>query len=343
MLSNKHRILAVMIMALITSFLVSCQQSSLPDGLYARLKTTKGDILVKLDFEGAPLTVCNFVGLAEGKLDATKGKPFYDGLSFHRVVADFVIQGGDPRGDSSGDPGYAFADEFSPTTKHDGPGVLSMANSGPNTNGSQFFITLKATPWLDGVHSAFGRVFQGQDVVAKIAQGDKITKVEIVRSGSAAKAFKTDQGHWNELQASASSSAAKGLAEKRAADLAIVAQKYPELKVDGDGIFQKVLKEGTGPLVPVGAAVKVAYSGSFLDGKVFDASKLHGGPLEFRAGVGEIIPGWDKVLVTMKAGEKRLVIIPPELAYGAAGAGGVIPPNAFLAFEIELVSFTAKK
>ena len=339
----RNRSLAVMIMVLLSSFLVSCQQSNLPEGLYARLKTAKGDILIKLDYEGAPLTVCNFVGLAEGKLDATKGKPFYDGLTFHRVVADFVVQGGDPKGDGSGDPGYSFADEFSPTTKHDGPGVLSMANAGPNTNGSQFFITLKATPWLDGVHSAFGRVIEGQDVVAKIAQGDKITKVEIVRSGSSAKAFKVDQAHWNELQASATAAATKRLAEQKSADLAVVAKNFPDLVADADGIFQKVLKAGSGAVVPQGSTVKVAYKGSFLDGKVFDASDLHGGPIEFHAGVGEIIPGWDKVLVTMKKGEKRLVVIPPELAYGAAGAGGVIPPNAFLAFEIELVSFTAKK
>lgn len=343
MRNHGHRVLAIMIMVLLSGFFVSCQQSSLPDGLYARLNTAKGDIVIKLDYEGAPLTVCNFVGLAEGKLDATKGKPFYDGLTFHRVVADFVIQGGDPKGNSSGDAGYKFADEFSPNTKHDGPGVVSMANSGPNTNGSQFFITLKATPWLDGAYSAFGRVIEGQDVVGKIAQGDKITKVEIIRSGSGAKAFRVDQAHWNELQASAVQAATKREADQKTANLAVVAKSFPELKADAHGIFQKVLKEGAGPLVPPGSTVRVSYKGSFLDGRVFDSSDLHGGPTEFRVGVGEIIPGWDMVLVTMKKGEKRLVVIPPELAYGAAGAGGVIPPNAFLAFEIELVSFTAKK
>jgi peptidylprolyl isomerase len=299
---------------------VSCQQNTLPEGLYARMKTTKGEILIKLDYEGAPLTVCNFVGLATGKLDATKGKAFYDGLTFHRVVADFVVQGGDPKGDGSGDPGYAFADEFSPNTKHDGPGILSMANAGPNTNGSQFFITLKATPWLDGVHSAFGRVIEGMDVVTKIAQGDKIEKVEILRSGAAARGSKAR---------------ADG---RRADDLALIAKTWPDLKVDADGIWQKVITPGSGPSPAQGQTVQVSYKGSFLSGQVFDASDLHGGPFEFKVGVGEIIPGWDKVVASMKKGEKRFVVIPPELAYGERGAGGVIPANAFLAFEINLVA-----
>jgi peptidylprolyl isomerase len=334
---SRFRYLAVIALAIAAMSFTSCQQSNLPEGLYAKMQTSKGDILLKLDYEGAPLTVCNFVGLAEGKLDATKGKHFYDGLTFHRVVPDFVVQGGDPKGDGSGDPGYSFADEFSANTKHDGPGVLSMANAGPNTNGCQFFITLKAAPWLDGVHSAFGRVVTGQDVVNKIAQGDKIVKVEIIRSGAAARAFKVDQARWNDLAAAAKAAADKRVADKRADDLATIAKNWPELKADTDGIFQKVVKKGAGPVPAPGSTVQVAYKGSFLDGKVFDASDLHGGPLEFKVGVGQIIPGWDKVVSTMAKGEKRFIVIPPELAYGAQGAGGVIPPNAFLAFEVELM------
>jgi peptidylprolyl isomerase len=326
-----------LVLGLLAVTFVSCQQSNLPDGLYARMKTSKGDILLKLDYEGAPLTVCNFIGLAEGKLDATKGKPFYDGLTFHRVVPDFVIQGGDPHGDGSGDPGYAFADEFSPTTKHDGPGVLSMANAGPNTNGSQFFITLKEAPWLDGVHSAFGRVVEGMEVVKKIEQGDKIEKVEIIRSGAAAKAFKVDQNRWNELAAAALDAAKKRVEDRRAADLATIAKNWPDLKADADGIFQKTLQAGLGATPVKGANVQVSYKGTFLNGQVFDSSDLHGGPFEFQVGMGKIIPGWDKVVSTMKRGEKRFVVIPPELAYGDRGAGGVIPANAFLVFEITLV------
>lgn len=315
---------------LLAASFISCQQNDLPDGLYARMNTSKGNILIKLDYERAPLTVCNFVGLAEGKLDATRGKPFYDGLSFHRVVPDFVVQGGDPQGDGSGGPGYSFADEFSDSLKHDGPGVLSMANAGPDTNGSQFFITLRAAPWLDGHHSVFGRVVEGMEVVKKIAQGDRINKVEIVRSGAAANAFKADQTSWNAL-------VAKRVSDKREADLATIAKNWPDLKADADGIFQKVLKAGSGAIPASGSTVSVSYKGSFLDGKVFDASDLHGGAIEFRVGVGEIIPGWDKVVSGMKKGERRFIILPPELAYGERGAGGVIQPDTFLAFELELL------
>jgi peptidylprolyl isomerase len=336
MRNSACRGVAVLCLGLLAGAFVSCQQNDLPDGLYAKIKTGKGDIVAKLDYEGAPLTVCNFVGLAEGKLDAAKGKAFYDGLTFHRVVADFVVQGGDPKGDGSGDPGYAFADEFSPNTKHDGPGILSMANAGPNTNGCQFFITLKETPWLDGVHSAFGRVVEGMEVVKKIVQGDKIEKIEIIRVGSAAKAFKVDQARWNELASAALDAAKKRVEDKRAADLATIAKNWPDMKADQDGIYQKVVSTGSGTVPAKGQTVQVSYKGSFLDGQVFDNSELHGGPIEFRVGMGEIIPGWDKVVATMKKGEKRLVVIPPELAYGERGAGGVIPANAFLVFEINL-------
>jgi len=173
----------------------SAAEESLADGIYAKIITNKGDILLKLEYEKAPLTVCNFVGLAEGTMntDTRKGKPFYDGLILHRVISNFMIQGGCPLGKGHGGPGYKFPDEIDQTLKHTGPGILSMANAGRGTNGSQFFITHKATPWLNGKHTVFGNVVSGMDVVNQIAKGDVMKKVEIIRKGIAAKSFKTDQ------------------------------------------------------------------------------------------------------------------------------------------------------
>ncbi len=313
-------------------------QSNLPDGLYAKISTDKGVITLRLDYDKAPLTVTNFVGLAEGTLDANKGKRFYDGLTFHRVVADFVIQGGDPKGDGSGGPGYQFPNEISPELRHDAAGVLAMANAGPDTNGSQFYITLAPTPFLDGNYSVFGRVVDGLEVVRAIAKGDVMRRVEIVRVGAAAKAFKADQKSFDERKAALLASKAKAAAAKKETDIAAIKKMWPDLARNGDGTFSKLLKAGSGPLPQAGQTVAVLYKGMFIDGRVFDQSSAHGGaPIEFQVGKGQVIPGWDKVLLTMKKGEKRLVIFPPDLGYGAAGAGGVIPPDAYLAFEMELV------
>tara|TARA_B000000609_G_C24106190_1_gene311238 strand:- start:176 stop:703 length:528 start_codon:yes stop_codon:yes gene_type:complete len=162
------------------------------NGIYAKITTDKGDILVNLEYKLTPITVSNFIGLSLGTLSNysnRKNARFYDNLSFHRVIPDFMIQGGCPNGNGMGGPGYNFKDEFHPNLKHDKPGVLSMANAGPNTNGSQFFITHLPTPWLDGKHSVFGNVIEGQSIVDSISNGDKIQKIEIIRIGDDAEKF----------------------------------------------------------------------------------------------------------------------------------------------------------
>jgi peptidylprolyl isomerase len=293
--------------------------------------------VLKLEYQKTPMTVCNFVALAEGKMSVAGGKPFYDGLTFHRVIADFMIQGGDPQGTGSGGPGYRFPDEIDPTLKHDGPGILSMANAGPDTNGSQFFITHVATPWLDGKHTVFGRVVSGQDVVDAIKQGDRIEAITIIRNGQGAGAFKADQAAFDALLRSSAERAGSQLKAKRDADIAQIQQKYPDAALTPSGIRYIIQKEGTGDKAGSGKNVAVNYKGMFLSGEVFDNSDLHG-PLEFQTGSGQIIPGFDEAVADMKRGEKRLVALPPELAYGERGAGnGAIPGNTFLVFELELV------
>ncbi|MDR2136268.1 MAG: peptidylprolyl isomerase [Treponema sp.] len=313
------------------------ENSGLGDGLFARISTNRGDIVVRLEYEKTPLTVCNFVALAEGRMDVAQGRRFYDGLTFHRVIEDFMIQGGDPAGNGSGGPGYQFPDEFDPSLKHDGPGVLSMANAGPGTNGSQFFITHVETPWLDGMHTVFGRVVRGQQVVNAIVQGDRIQSVTIIRNGAQANAFKTDQAAFDSLLQNATAAAAAQRKAQRDADTAQIKAKYPNVTVAPSGILYEILAAGSGARPEAGNTVRVHYRGMFLDGTVFDSSDLHGAPLEFAVGQGTVIPGFDQSALDMSLGEKRLAIFPPEFAYGERGAGGVIPPNSYLVFEMELV------
>lgn len=296
------------------------------NGVYAVLVTKKGDIVLSLEYKKTPLTVSNFVALSEGTMT---GKPFYDGLKFHRVIANFMIQGGDPQGTGAGGPGYQFPDEFDPSLKHTGPGILSMANAGPGTNGSQFFITHVKTDWLDGKHTVFGRVVAGQDVVNSIAQGDTIETVQIVRLGKESEDFKPSKASFAALQ--------KSIAEKASADAAKkMATLTAGMTKTASGLYTKVLKAGSGSKPKMGQAVLVHYEGRFTDGKVFDSSYQRKQAAEFQ--VGGVIPGFNEALLDMKPGEKRTIVVPPTLGYGAAGASGIIPPNSWLVFDLELVA-----
>ena len=311
--------------------------SDLSDGLYADIETSKGNIVMQLYFEQVPTTVSNFVALAEGNHpvvdEKLSGKPYYDGLKFHRVIENFMIQGGDPTGTGSGGPGYQFDDEFSPDLKHDGPGVLSMANAGPGTNGSQFFITHVETPWLDGKHSIFGKVTSGQDIVDEIEQEDIIKNVKIIRVGKSAKNFDapnifedyiTNKSEADILNAEAEQDAFKDITNG--------------MTKTKSGIYYNISVKGKGENAKPNDLLSVHYSLQLIDGSEIDSSFTRGAPIEFTCGVGQVIKGWDEAMQLLNKGSKARLVIPSELGYGSMGAGnGVIPPNATLIFDVELV------
>jgi FKBP-type peptidyl-prolyl cis-trans isomerase len=279
------------------------------------------------------MTVANFVGLAEGKIKNTakpEGTPYYDGLKFHRVIPNFMIQGGCPLGTGTGDPGYKFPDEIDTTLKHVGPGILSMANAGPGTNGSQFFITHVQTPWLDGKHTVFGHVITGQDVVNKIATNDTIRKVEILRKGKEADAFDAAKVFDAEKNGYEAKMQAKAKAQQEMVD-----KMFANAKATASGLRYIVEKEGTGNSPKATDNVTVHYTGKFLDGKVFDSSVQRGQPASF--GLNQVIPGWTEGLQLMKEGGKTTFYIPYKLAYGEQGYPGAIPPKSDLIFEVELI------
>ena len=307
------------------------------EGLFANISTSKGDILVELFYKQAPLTVTNFVGLAEGTLDAAKGKKFYDGLKFHRVIADFMIQGGDPEGTGRGGPGYKFPDEPVNGLVFDKPGKLAMANAGPGTNGSQFFITHVPTDWLNYKHTIFGEVVdaESQKVVNAVAQDDVIKSVTIIRKGTDAEAFKATQADFDRLVPVAKD-AVKKFKEAQIAEVIKGCEKT------SNGVYFQIVKEGSGNAIGNGKKVTCEYQGYLPNGQIFDASKkFHPQghePLEFVVGAGQMIPGFDQMVSQMKVGETRKMVIPPELAYGSHGipqAG--IPGDSYICFDVTLV------
>ncbi len=332
---NKNFILLISILTL-----NSCNMnnySDLSDGLYADLETSKGNIILELYYEQAPTTVSNFVALAEGNHpvvdDQHEGKRYYDGLKFHRVIENFMIQGGDPTGTGSGGPGYQFDDEFNEELKHNGPGILSMANAGPGTNGSQFFITHVETPWLDGKHSIFGKVNSGQDVVDKVEQNDIIKKVKIIRIGEAANSFNAPENFENYISKKSEADILRAEAEKETLEKLTEGMKETE-----SGLKYIISKKGSGPNAKKDDLLSVHYSLQLVDGSEIDSSFTRGAPIEFTCGVGQVIKGWDEAMQLLNKGSKARLVIPSELGYGSVGAGnGVIPPNATLIFDVELV------
>jgi peptidylprolyl isomerase len=347
---------------------VNGKKVEVADGIYAKFSTSLGDILIKMDVKNAPMTSANFIALAEGTMplvkEKYKGKPYFNGLTFHRVIPDFMIQGGDPEGNGTGSPGYQFPNEISDSLQHT-KGVISMANSGPHTNGSQFFITVKETAFLNGSYSVFGKVLAGQEIadsISKVPRGKNdvpntpvvMNTVEIVRVGKTYKnwdalaAFEKGKNDFEEKQRLAEEEAKTRAQREEAAVLA----QFPNAKKSESGLLYILSDVGSGEKPANGTQVGVHYAGYLADGKPFDTSikslaQQYGVyveqrepyapmPVEYGPGA-RVIPGFAEGVNMLNYGGKIKVIIPPQLAYGERGAGNVIPPNAWLIFDIELV------
>ncbi len=370
----------IYVVAVFALALASCKTSQHPDlgdGLFADIKTSKGDIIVRLEHEKTPVTVANFVSLAEGNSPFVsaefKDKKYYDGLIFHRVMKDFMIQGGCPTGTGTGNPGYRFMDEFNDSLKHDRKGILSSANGGPGTNGSQFFITHNPTEWLDGVHTVFGEVVEGMavvDSIANVAVGtgnkpmDNVTMntVTIIRNGKEAKKFDaikimTDYFDNEEERLAAIE---KEKAAKQAAMAGMMADFAKELETQKStakqlpsGLKILVLNEGEGEKPKIGQKVDVMYSGYLPNGSLFESNyeeiakkynayderRAQGGgympaPMTYANNSG-LVAGFEEGLLTMKVGDKVRLFIPSHMGWGEQGAGP-IPPNSDVIFDVEL-------
>ena len=348
----------------------------LGDGLFADIETTKGHIVVKLNYKEVPTTVANFVTLAEGKNNFVKveykGKPFYNGTIFHRVIDGFMIQGGDPTGTGMGDPGYRFEDEFVPSLKHSKKGILSMANSGPNTNGSQFFITQVPTPHLDGRHTVFGETVKGEEVIDAIAKAPrngqdrpnediKIKNITIVANGKDAEKFDVVKVFDNYFKSVAEREKEKEERVKRASAkfLEEIKVQEPQAKVLPSGVKIFTINNGEGKQPKQTEFAMVNYAGYLRNGALFDSNikeveesygkyqamrEQQNGyqPIPFPyTPSAQLIPGFKEALLTMKVGDKIRVFIPATLGYGEAGAGDVIPPNSDLIFDIEITGTMA--
>ncbi len=348
----------------------------LGDGLFADIETTKGHIVVKLNYKEVPTTVANFVTLAEGKNNFVKveykGKPFYNGTIFHRVIDGFMIQGGDPTGTGMGDPGYRFEDEFVPSLKHSKKGILSMANSGPNTNGSQFFITQVPTPHLDGRHTVFGETVKGEEVIDAIAKAPrngqdrpnediKIKNITIVANGKDAQKFDAVKVFDSYFKSVAEREKEKEERVKRASAkfLEEIKVQEPQAKVLPSGVKIFTINNGEGKQPKQTEFAMVNYAGYLRNGALFDSNikeveesygkyqamrEQQNGyqPIPFPyTPSAQLIPGFKEALLTMKVGDKIRVFIPATLGYGEAGAGDVIPPNSDLIFDIEITGTMA--
>lgn len=329
--------------------------ASLPDGLYAELHTNKGDIVLRLEFERTPMTAANFVGLAEGTIAnmvLPPGVHYFDGTVFHRVVPGHVIQAGMPGGTNLEGPGYEIPNEIVPGLGRGRAGMLGMANSGPHTAGSQFYITLGDRSYLDGDYAVFGEVESGLDIVNRIVQGDVIEKVTILRVGAKASQFKADDASFRRLVEKTKARVEKLERERKDREAELIRKRWPRAVPLGPGLRFLVLRDGASEPVQPGETISVRYRGETLYGRSFvslsDGQPAGGDtpePFVVTLRTTTIIPGIDIALGLMKKGEKRLVIVPPEFGYGRSGFYSkpepgkkrfVIPPNTTLVYEVEI-------
>lgn len=307
-----------------------------PDGLYAVIGTPRGAIVLELYPDKAPLAVQSFVGLAEGSF-APGGKPYYDGIVFHRVEPGYVIQGGDPLGNGTGGPGYQFPNEIDRSLSYDSAGVLGMANAGADTNGSQFFITLAPAKALDGGYTIFGRVISGLETVKAIRKGDPMTSVRIVRKGASAASFKPDKAAFDAAVARYKAEAPARAKAAIQAQMDKASARFPGLKAAKNGSLYLILRPGDGYKPRPGSRVSVLYTLTTADGRKLDSTADRANaPFSFTVGKGEVVAGFDAAVADMTYGERRVIVLPPELAYGQ-GIPGMIEPNAVLVFELELL------
>ncbi len=329
----------LLVITLVLFTMISCKKER-EDGLYAEILTDKGLMVAKLFYSDAPITVTSFIGLSEGTIkNAVKGEgiPFYNGLTFHRVEPNFVIQGGCPKGDGTGGPGYQFPDEINPQLRHHKPGILAMAKAGPNSNGSQFYITLNSLPTLDDKYTVFGELLEGLDVPGKIVKGDLIKSIRIVRVGKEASSFESKNDLFVEMVQQRFDKINDEIAIKLAEQEKVILEKWPQAEKTESGLMYIIQKQGEGATPETGDIVHAHYVGQLLDGTEFDNSRKRNEPIAFPVGEHRVIKGWDEALLSMRPGEQRLLLIHPKLAYGAQGAGNLIPPFSFLVFEVELV------
>ena len=347
------------------------QYPELEDGIYAEFVTNKGIMVAKLHYEKTPITVANFVSLAEGSNtmvdSAYKNKKFFNGIIFHRVIDSFMIQGGDPTGTGSGSPGYKFNDEFNPDLKHDKPGILSMANSGPNTNGSQFFITEKPTPFLDNRHTVFGELVLGLDIQDTISNvktnsADKpvedvvIKELNILRKGSKAKTFNANMvftKHFAEVER-----LEKEKKEKAEAIIKATNEKFNKQReratILASGLSYTITEKGTGEKLKQTDKILTDYAVYFESGKLLGTSKLKtaetleavnerqraaNGYIPITCEIGpdaRMIPGFKEGMLQLSVGDKATFFIPYHLGYGETGNRD-IPPKTNLIFEVEIL------